>query len=81
MRLLEAGLVLGSVVLSGCASRLQSEPQAAKWAYGFWFWQGSSADAAVSKEPVDVHFVHAGTMKHIGHTCHRAVAIAKSHTS
>ena len=63
MRLLKAGLVIASLSLSSCASRLQSEPQAARWTYGFWFWRGSSAEAVVSKEPVDVLYVHAGTIE------------------
>lgn len=63
MRLLEAGLTIASLALSGCTGRLQSEPQAAKWTYGFWFWQGSSPSAVVSKEPVDVLYVHAGTIE------------------
>src|SRR5579883_327655 len=63
MRLLEATLLLiSSLSLSGCVV-LSSQPAAARWTTGFWFWQGSSIDPSYSGETLDVVFVQVGTIR------------------
>jgi hypothetical protein len=56
-------LLIASFGLCGCAVSLSSQQPPPKWATGFWFWQGSSADAAWSGKPLDVLFVHVGTIR------------------
>jgi hypothetical protein len=55
-------LLIASLGLSGCVDSLQSQPAATKVTAGFWFWQGSSTDATGSSEPLDVLFLHVGTI-------------------
>src|SRR5881227_3801696 len=63
MRLPEAALlVIASVGLSGCIVS-GSSPPAPAWTTGFWFWQGSSIDAAYSGQELDVLFVQVGTIR------------------
>jgi hypothetical protein len=54
-------LLIGSLALCSCAAPLRSQAPP-KWATGFWFWDGSSASASGSVEPLDVLFVQAGTI-------------------
>ncbi len=49
--------------LFGCASPLPSQRPPRKLTAGFWFWQGGSADVTVSGGPLDVLFVHVGTIR------------------
>src|SRR5712691_1643732 len=64
MRVAEAFLLLvASLGVTGCATPGSSQPPPARWTTGFWFWQGSSIDAAWSGETLDVLFVQAGTIR------------------
>jgi hypothetical protein len=53
---------VGLLGLSGCAASLQSESQA-KWATGFWFWNGSSTEVSPASGTLDALFVQAGTIR------------------
>jgi hypothetical protein len=64
MRLLGlASLLILSVGLSGCVDSLQSQQPALAWTTGFWFWNGSSTEAALPVEKLDVLFLQAGTIR------------------
>jgi hypothetical protein len=54
-------LAAASLGLSGCVNSLRSQPPP-KWTIGFWYWHGSSAEAALAKEMPDALFFHAGTI-------------------
>jgi hypothetical protein len=56
-------LLIASLGLSGCAAPLPSQQPLPRLTTGFWFWQGSSAEAAWSGEMLDVLFVHVGTIR------------------
>ena len=57
-----AAFLIASASLSGCAGSFSSQQRPSKWTTGFWFWQGSSTEANWSSEPLDVLFVHVGTI-------------------
>jgi hypothetical protein len=54
-------LPIASLVLSGCVTA-HSQSAPAHWTSGFWFWPGSSSDEFSEAPPVDLLFVHAGTI-------------------
>src|SRR6266545_636810 len=56
-------LLIASFVLSACVASFSSQQPALPWTTGFWFWQGSSAAAVSSGDPLDVLFVHVGTIR------------------
>ncbi len=62
MRPLEVSLLLiSSLSLAGCVT-LSSQPTPPRWTTGFWFWQGSSLNAAYSGEALDSLLVQVGTI-------------------
>src|SRR5580704_1180654 len=64
MRWLAAAFLwIALLCLSGCGVSWSSQQPARPWSTGFWFWQGSSAREAWSREPVDVLFVEVGTIR------------------
>src|SRR5437763_521648 len=56
-------LILAMLVLSSCADSLRSQEPTQKLTAGFWFWHGSALETTLSREPLDVLFVHAGTIQ------------------
>src|SRR5580704_1168426 len=55
-------LLIASLSLCGCSGLISSQPPPTKWTTGFWFWQGSSTDAVLHSEKLDVLYVQAGTI-------------------
>ena len=65
MRWAEVSLLLMVVLgLSGCAVPLASQQAPPRLTTGFWFWnlQAGSSEAVSSGEPLDVLFVHVGSI-------------------
>jgi hypothetical protein len=48
--------------LGGCAPKIQNQAPPARLTAGFWFWRGTDANAASSKQTLDVLFVHVGSI-------------------
>lgn len=56
-------LLIASLGMSACTVSWSGQPPGGRWTTGFWFWQGSTLDAAYSGQPLDVLFVQVGTIR------------------
>ncbi|MCX6620831.1 MAG: DUF3142 domain-containing protein, partial [Acidobacteria bacterium] len=65
-RLRLALFLIALVWLPGCSRSLPRPQKTPGWTAGFWYWQGSSKASAPSGRPVDVLFVHAGSISKAG---------------
>lgn len=57
-------LLIGTLILSGCAGDLRSQSPPQKWAVGFWYWGGFWApDFSPSTHSPDALYVEVGTFR------------------
>ena len=56
-------LLAGFLGLTGCGGALQSQP-APSWTTGFWIWQTDQLAAWQDSKPLDILYVHVGTIEH-----------------
>jgi hypothetical protein len=56
-------LISGLFAIQSCIS-LHSQTASPEWSTGFWFWSEGAADIIPDPGPVDVLYVHVGTLNH-----------------
>ena len=64
MRFLRPSLLLiGSLILSGCAGSAQSSRPSETWTTGFWLWPGSTIDSSATNGELDVLYFGVGYIR------------------